>query len=248
MTQLRLWWKISVAEAVLVRCPECTGWRRSHVSLPWLNRAWCITPLTHDHPSFLSSSFRPKLRYPSINTKETLHHLRFGESMFRWLLRINRTRPLSTPLSTVFIVRSDEVKTCRLITPYIKTATPVFFIMGHDRAALKVQSYEACGEYLDPFPADQAQCFPCGLILHVWLFYTAMSIFAPLSPWSARQWVKYTLVFLSAGWKLLTGRGLRGSRYFYNECQYGLAENAEQMAKVVVDIKMFTVGNKHGLV
>ncbi len=44
------------------------------------------TPLTHDHPSFLSSSFRPKLRYtpryPSINTKETLQRLLFGESMF----------------------------------------------------------------------------------------------------------------------------------------------------------------------
>lgn len=48
-----LWWKISVAYALLVRCPECTGWRGSHVSLPSLNRVWCITPLTHDHPSFL---------------------------------------------------------------------------------------------------------------------------------------------------------------------------------------------------
>ncbi len=121
---MTLWWKISVVEAVLVCCPECTGWRGSHISLPWLNRAWCITPLTHDHPSFLSSSFCPKLRYtpryPSINTKETLQRLLFGESMFRWpssnfqTLRINWTRPLSTPSSTAFIVRSDKVKTCRI--------------------------------------------------------------------------------------------------------------------------------------
>ncbi len=198
---MTLWWKISVVEAVLVCCPECTGWRGSHISLPWLNRAWCITPLTHDHPSFLSSSFCPKLRYtpryPSIDTKETLQRLLFGESMFRWpssnfqTLRINWTRPLSTPSSTAFIVCSDKVKTCRLITVHVHA----IFIAGHDRAALKVQRYEACGEYLDSFPADQAQYFPCGLILHVWRFYTTMSILAPLSPWSARQWVKYTLVF-----------------------------------------------------
>ncbi len=126
---MTLWWKISVVEAVLVCCPECTGWRGSHISLPWLNRAWCITPLTHNHPSFLSSSFCPKLRYtpryPSINTKETLQRLLFGESMFRWpssnfqTLRINWTRPLSTPSSTAFIVRSDKVKTCRLITVHV---------------------------------------------------------------------------------------------------------------------------------
>ncbi len=82
-------------------------------------------------------------------------------------------------------------KLVELITVHVYA----IFIAGHDRAALKVQSYEACGEYLDPFSADQAQYFPCGLILHVWRFYTTMSILAPLSPWSARQWVKYTLVF-----------------------------------------------------
>lgn len=136
------------------------------------------------YPSF-PPPFAPKLRYPSINTKERLHHLRFGESMFRWLLRINRTRPLSTPLSTAFIVRLDEVKTCRLITAYIKTATPDFY-NGSWSSCFESAKLQGVRGILGSFPSRPGTMFSlrshtaCLTLLHRYVnIRTAISLISP---------------------------------------------------------------------
>lgn len=244
---------------MLVGCPECTVRRGSHVSLPRLpNRACSITPLTHNHPS-LPPSLPVALFHSSIDSFLSVQKKHYTVralanqcsmcSLSEWFLNIvhklNQTS-LGT-LSGTFIVSLSEAKTCRLITSH-KTGTPDFY---KERQSGGLKKHRDQSDVWNTWTLSQESSQNA---FSSWSHAGWLTLFTPL----CQYWHHY-LPNLSVGGLNIHSRFCPrggsyrqaktsvGRRYFYFVRQCSLAENAEQMATVVVDIKMFTTGNKHGL-